>query len=251
MLCFASMAFTMALDDSKSKPCTEYTELMKVDKIVVMQSKGKDLIYFQAGMAVDADGSPRAYHPKDTGLDALANAGHEGNWWGIATSNGKSNGMPIIQDSTGPAPGYYVSTTGPLFDSKYKESDARRYINSEEIPYMALPPELTKKSGIRKGDLGMAYNTSNGKSSYAIYADGGPADKLGEGSMKLAAALGLNNSPRKGGTNDKVILYFVFPGSGNEKPPSVSEIDSIGNAKWTGLSGQLLLDSCLLKKKLK
>src|SRR5258708_2675267 len=83
-----------------------------------------------AGLAVDADGSPHAYAPSGSGLqglDYLANAGHSGNWWGIATD---SHGMPYIQGPNTPAPGYYVSTTA-LEDGSKAVNDPARYVNSE------------------------------------------------------------------------------------------------------------------------
>ena len=35
-------------------------------------------------MTIDADGAPNAYHPDNTGLDDLANAGTPGRWEGLA-----------------------------------------------------------------------------------------------------------------------------------------------------------------------
>ena len=70
---------------------------------------------FLAGMTIDADGANghdgsgrAAYGPPGTDpLDYLANAGHEGNWWGIVTVAGR----PVVQHAGNPAPGYYISTT--------------------------------------------------------------------------------------------------------------------------------------------
>src|SRR5215469_15706219 len=39
-------------------------------------SLGVSAFVYEAGMAVDADGAPRAYHPKDLGLDSLVHAGY-------------------------------------------------------------------------------------------------------------------------------------------------------------------------------
>jgi hypothetical protein len=57
-------------------------------------------------------------------------------------------------------------------------------------------------------------NQSNGKTSFAIFADVGPHGKIGEGSVALARALGLNDDPRHGGIGDPDIAYLVFPRSG-------------------------------------
>jgi hypothetical protein len=91
-------------------------------------------------MAINADGSPHAYHPHGKGLDKLSYAGKPGNWWGIATHNGKSSGTPVIQGPSDPAPGYYVSTTS-LVDGTKDPKSQRRYANSETIPFMVIPGE--------------------------------------------------------------------------------------------------------------
>src|SRR6478672_2561316 len=38
---------------------------------------------YKAKMYIDADGSPRAYGPNNSGLDWTANAGYPGNWWAL------------------------------------------------------------------------------------------------------------------------------------------------------------------------
>ncbi len=179
--------------------------------------------YFLSGMSIDADGSPRAYHPEDTGLDALQHAGKAGHWWGIATyTDSLGQEIPYVQDSLDPYPGYYVSTTS-LTDARYREWDPRKYVNSEKIPYIVLPARLAQATGTRLGDLAYVYNRANGKSTAAIYADTGPAGKLGEGSIYLAKQLGIDANPRRGGTEENVV-YVVFPGSGNRQPRLYDEM---------------------------
>ena len=75
------------------------------DAPVVQNNDGS--VTYTGEFTNDADGDPRAYHPKGSppGLDYLANAGHPGNWWALATDNGKPNGRPIIQGPNDPAPG--------------------------------------------------------------------------------------------------------------------------------------------------
>ena len=65
-------------------------------------------LFFVAGMTIDADGSPRAYHPRGSppGLDFLANAGSPGNFFGIVTDR---HGNPVVQSADDPAPGFFVS----------------------------------------------------------------------------------------------------------------------------------------------
>ena len=46
---------------------------------------GEPNVVFRAGLSIDADGAPNAYHRDGRGLDHLANAGRPGSWWGLVT----------------------------------------------------------------------------------------------------------------------------------------------------------------------
>ncbi len=175
---------------------------------------------FVSGMTIDADGAPNAYHPNDSGLDDLANAGGPGNWNGIVTGE---DDIPLLQQDTDPFTGYYISCTS-LSDLTKDFSDPRRYVDASKIPYIALPQELADREGLRLGDLGLIVNLRNGDSSYAIYADIGT---FGEGSIALADALGISSDARDGGQSDG-ILYLLFPGSGNQQPRTMGEIEAEG-----------------------
>jgi Fungal chitosanase of glycosyl hydrolase group 75 len=178
------------------------------NKTAVFKIEGLPVTCFQAGMAIDADGSPRAYHPENTGLDDLKHGGLPGNWWGIATTNELTTGEPLVQKTSDPAPGFYVSTTS-LIDERYQYQNPLRYVNAEEIPYFVLPDHFSPT--IQLGDIAWLHNTHNGLNSFAVFADVGP--DVGEGSMYLAKKLGIDNHPRYGGI-DSGILYFIFDGSG-------------------------------------
>jgi hypothetical protein len=75
------------------------------------------------------------------------------------------------------------------------------------------------------GDLGVAYNRDNGKMCFAIFADGGPATKIGEASIALAAALDIPSNPKNGGTDTRKIVYAVFASTGVGKGLTVQEIN--------------------------
>ena len=125
------------------------------NKTAIFQIEGLPVTCFKAGMAIDADGSPRAYHPDNTGLDDLKHGGYPGNWWGIATSNELTTGEPLIQKPTDPFPGFYVSTTS-LIDERFEYKNPLRYVNAEEIPYFVLPDHFSPT--IRLGDIAWIYN---------------------------------------------------------------------------------------------
>ena len=188
--------------------------------------------FFTAGMTIDADGAPNAYHPDDTGIDELANAGSPGHWNGIITDR---HGNPVIQREADPFPGYYISCTSLAYKAK-EFNDPSRYVDATKIPYVALPEEIAESGGVQLGDFAFVANLHNGKSSFAIYADIGT---LGEGSVALAERLGNTPNARHGGESGGV-LYMFFPGSGNRQPRTIAEIQSEGE--------RLLSDSTAIEK---
>lgn len=186
---------------------TETKLLTKVGDVPVYWNGKK--IWYLAGITIDADGSPRAYHPTNKGIDYLSSAGHPGNWWGIATD---AKGNPYIQKSTDPYPGYYISTTS-YFNSEFPPNDPRRYLDAEKVPFVVLPSHI--KNMVAPKFLGchcLVTNKSNGKSCHAVLADLGPKNHIGEGSIALARALDIASSPKTGGTNKQIIFYEIFPG---------------------------------------
>ncbi|HAS46539.1 MAG TPA: hypothetical protein DCS93_39015 [Microscillaceae bacterium] len=195
----------------------QWRVMTTIDGVKVRVTNTGQAIMFTSGMSIDADGSPRAYHPKNTGLDDLKHAGKNGKWWALATRNGK----PVIQRS-----GYYVSTTS-LQDFRYSPWDQRRYVNAEKIPYIVLPPKVKKIGQVSLGDLAVVYNTQNHRWTYAIYADTGADTRIGEGSIALAKLLGINADARKGGISQGIV-YTVFPGSGVQTPLTLAAIQTKG-----------------------
>ena len=190
-------------------------------------------------MFIDADGAPNAYHPANSGLDDLANAGDGGRWWGVAKDE---NGAPYVQGPSDPFPGYYVSTTA-LADWTKRPSDPARYVDASKIPYVVLPREVARQVGARLGDFAAVFNLRNGKSSPAIFADIGPADSIGEGSVALADRLGVRSSPRRGGAAGG-IFYILFPASGNGRPRTLEEIETEGDKLLRDWGGPTRVAAC-------
>lgn len=207
-----------------------------VHEVPIWRFPDSDPFFFISGMSIDADGAPNAYHPDDTGLDELANAGSPTHWNGIITDR---EGNPLIQEESDPFPGYYISCTS-LEDKTKEFTDPTRYVDATKIPYIALPEEVADRGGTRLGDFAFVMNLRNGKSSFAIYADIGT---LGEGSVALANALGIRSDARRGGQSDG-ILYVSFPGSGNLQPRTLDEIESEGEKQLSQWGGMKRLSSC-------
>ena len=203
-------------------------------------------VIFQAGMTICADGAPRAYHADNSkALDYLANAGRPGAWYGICTN--KQTGEPLVQGPDDPAPGYYVSTTA-LNNAGAKAGTPELYVDADTIPYIVLPGGrysgfcTTRK--LRLGDVGLAYNRTNGHLSYAQCCEVGPGRALGEGSIALARALEINANAKSGGTRKREILYLVFPGSGPGTGLDPDEIEALARPLFEAWGGLARLQAC-------
>jgi hypothetical protein len=202
----------------------------------IMQLDDKPgVLFWSCPLHVDADGHPEAYHPQGSppGLDFLANAGHPGNWWGIATD---AKGKPHVQTDDHPAPGFYVSTTA-LIDNTIQNHDPARYVHSGKVPFIVLPSKPKFDPRQTLGDLAMCFNTQTGDQSWAIYADIGPTNQIGEGSMALCKALGLSDNPKSGGTNKEIIVMVFWPGSRIGWPRAAEELRLAANQLFKAWGG--------------
>jgi hypothetical protein len=206
--------------------------------VSIWQLQGGSAVLFQSGMTIDADGAPNAYNPENTGLDDISNAGQPGHWEGIV-ANGE--GEPLLQGPDDPFPGYYISCTA-LWDRSKPVTDPTRFVDASKIPYIVLPGALSRQVGAQLGDLAFVFNTRNGRSSYAIFADIGT---LGEGSMALAQRLGIWPDARNGGTRGGVV-YLLFPASGNRQPRPVEDIDNTTDKIFQDWGGTGRLNTCMV-----
>jgi hypothetical protein len=204
---------------------------------------GSSAFFYESGMTIDADGAPNAYHPDNTGLDDLENAGSPGHWQGLAKD---AQGEPYIQGPDDPFPGYYVSATA-LADRSKPVSDPTRYVDAARIPFVVLPGEMARRLGARPGDFAVVFNPRNGQNSYAIFGDVGPRDRIGEGSMALAEKLGIRSDARNGGAR-RGILYLVFPGSGNGRPRSIEEIEGESQRLLQEWEAYIWRDACTVQQ---
>jgi hypothetical protein len=204
---------------------------------------GSSAFFYESGMTIDADGAPNAYHPDNTGLDDLANAGAPGRWEGLAKD---ADGEPIIQGPNDPFPGYYVSATA-LADWSKPLNDPTRYVDASRIPFVVLPGGMARQLAARPGDFAAVFNQRNGMSSYAIFGDVGPYNRIGEGSVALAENLGIRSDARNGGAR-RGILYLVFPGSGNGRPRPIEEINADGQKLVQGWEGSISSNACPVRQ---
>jgi hypothetical protein len=219
---------------------TDKIKLMTEGKTLVWKSPKDNTFFYLSGMSIDADGAPNAYHPKGSppGLDYLANAGHPGDWYGILTDTGMNDGQPVAQGADDMCPGFYISPTS-LADKSAPAKSARRYVDSTQIPYIALPGDLQRLKYAQLGDFAIAYNLKNKGDCPAIFADVGPSGRIGEGSIALAQALDIDSDPKHGGVGGGV-FYLVFPNTRRDPPWPMSreQLTQTANGlylNWGGL----------------
>jgi hypothetical protein len=97
----------------------------------------------------------------------------------------------------------------------------------------------------RLGDFATVVNLHNGKVSGAIVADeSAPNLPVGEGSIALAEALGIDSSPRHGG-EDGDVVYLIYPGSGNGRPRKLEDVLANSNQLFEVWGGTNRLKTCL------
>lgn len=195
----------------------------------------------KANLAVDGDGgnghngTKPCYAPRSYGkptLDDLPMAGHPGNWWGVVTNNGRKDGTPILQGSSDPAPGAYISQTayhllGPD-GTHLPDSDPNKYLDSGSVPFIVLPLLCANLAGPEIVLGCMSWVRYKGAFSQAVVGDKGPTWGIGEGSPKLCSNLGVNPSARNGGVDEDDVWYYWKPGQ-----PAVIEAAYIEPAKVT------------------
>ncbi len=182
--------------------------------------------YVTQHMAIDADGAPNAYHPNDTGLDALANAGFPGGRWdNVLVKAPRNPASPFIQPD-GEYKGYFLSATS-LQDRSVRLTEAGRYVDSRLVPYLAFSSTFLGIKGTGNlGDLALVRNLTHDAMSAAIVADIGQVNSpLGEISIRLAENLGGRNvNPRTGtGMPSGAFVYVIFPKTRTKPPWPVTE----------------------------
>jgi hypothetical protein len=210
------------------------------ESIAVDRLAGTTTAHFLSKLAVDADGSPKAYHPLDkrppdnhsVAFDWLANI-NVNDLLGIQGENG----------AVGPNAGFHISATS-LFDNRFPKNDTRRWVDAGEIPYIVLSGRSFPWPGgsvVRPGCLAFVVDTVSGHSTGAIYADVGRA--VGEGSVALALRLGLrpfhpSRPPKVTGFSGKRFLYLILPNARPSPPWSADQIHSAASGAFEAWGGE-------------
>jgi hypothetical protein len=102
---------------------------------------------------------------------------------------------------------------------------------SDKTHYFVIPLPSSrfsyKSAGIKPGSV--AAIIYNNKVVYAVFADEGPDNIIGEASYATAKALGIDSNPETGGV-DSGVTYIVFPGAVPSPVETNSAIDNKGIA---------------------
>jgi len=113
-------------------------------------------------------------------------------------------------------------------------------VDADAVPFFVLPAAFAAKFDIKLGDV--AAVIFKDKIEFAVFADHGPAKKLGEGSIALHRSLG-HETIRGGKFHDEAIdadvITIVFPGSGDRTPQTPDKIRETGRRLFTALGGTL------------
>ena len=187
------------------------------------------IIAYQGGMEVDADGAPNAYCPKGGGLDAIKDAGHPGNWFGVETDTGEKDGEPFIQGPNDPCPECYVSGTA-LVDHTKPRHDPNRYVNAAEVPYISVPRELKHLVGCLCVVLYKSFLSPG------IVAEVGPEGKYGEASIMMAKVNDIPSSPISGGV-EAGVTYIIFEGTSKGWPRDYAEFSAAAQQFFEQMGG--------------
>lgn len=184
-------------------------------------------------MAVDVDGAPTAYGPDnrkalDYELNAHVNAKKSGAIVGYRTDQ---HHKPIVQTSTDPAPGFYISETAYTDINNANKNDPRRYVNAAEINYTVLAKAAASK-GVRTGDICVVHAIKKNKTVFAIVGDTGHANGA-EGSLALLQRLGFNVKNGKSvpaPITDIVVRYFAGSNPSRQFFFTQADLDAFADA---------------------
>lgn len=112
-------------------------------------------------------------------------------------------------------------------------------VDANAVPFIVLPLRSFGHWGINLGDMAMVIH--NGRMSAAIFADRGPEDKLGEGSIELHRRLGYERIHQGILSNRGItgrVLTFVFPRSGTHKTQPVQAIEAVSKQRWRQMASE-------------
>jgi len=154
--------------------------------------------------------------------------------------------------------GYFVSPTSIAVDAKRSNCDQGRYLDSFTFNAVVLPEYVDWRSQgtpTDDGDVVVVRDVGTGRIAYAINGDRGPAKGIGEGTIRLTAALkqvklkGDEPYAKIKALAVKDVQYVVFPRNDIRrevgKTYTQADIDRVGAELFEKWGGRARLDDCL------
>jgi hypothetical protein len=105
----------------------------------------------------------------------------------------------------------------PYYDPDFQPDTtlhiAGKPLDAYTVPFIVVPPIVCRKTAnIVLGSLAWVQNSKTFDWCHAVVGDVGPALKIGELSPECARLIGLDPSPRHGGTDERIINYVIHVG---------------------------------------
>lgn len=173
-------------------------------------------VQFKANLELDLDGY--AHLTKTKAQAKLKNA------------EAVKNGQPAdwVADATG-----QPDRTSLRWKGDVNVAGQRKPVDPTQVPYVALPAQIRNLTSppVQPGDL--VAVTYKGRTVYALYADGGPDWKAGEGSRRLHEALGMSGTT---GHDGEDVTFTVLPattaGQRASDPMNYADVQRVGAQKF-------------------
>jgi hypothetical protein len=200
----------------------------------------------------DAAGTVAAAAPTAADLLAKTASCTTASTGNYATDDGGAATVPICKNGTayfwksdmdidcdGLSTTHCNSSTDPWYQNQTSfTTSTGQYFTSDVTHYYVIPLPSSRfnyqSAGISPGSV--AAVIYNNKLVYAVFADEGPDNIIGEASYATATALGIDPDPATGGT-DGPVTFIVFPGKVPSPVENNTTIDSVGAAAattWVG-----------------
>jgi hypothetical protein len=176
-------------------------------------------ITFTADADIDADGANGqngqrvAYKVGNTGSELLGNGGMTMRGGRVVGAESWFKDIVILGGDGEPMefPGGIIASKTAYKFPDHRPNDPAAYVDSETVNYIAIPQEIRNGAkGVILGCKVKCYHRPTGKTAWGIVADIGPRTKVGEVSIAMARALGMNPSPRSGGEEKAVVEYTIY-----------------------------------------
>lgn len=153
---------------------------------------------------------------------------------------GAKNAVYFVADMDIDCDGKQTTTCNKSTDPDYQSQTAAtdstgKPLDAAALPYVVVPGASTRwdyrASGLKMGSVVLVIYS--GKMEFGILGDVGPVSGIGEASVAMAKAVGIDPDPRTGGVDGKTVAYLAFTGASGvvTKNESHDEAVTIGQKR--------------------